>query len=81
MQVSTFYSYLFKYGANALINKLIRMAKRSASIIDNVITKKTFDKSFQSLRSFTYFFQLAPPNYPKIFLHSNLKNAFSTKMT
>ena len=78
-KVSTFYSYLFKYGANVLINKLTQVAKKSATIIDNVITIKTFDKSFQSPGSFTYFFQLAPPNYLKILLHSNLKMYFQRK--
>ena len=36
-KVSTFYNSLFECGAIALINKPTRVAKKSATIIDNVI--------------------------------------------
>ena len=41
-EVSTFYNSLFEYGAIALINKPTRVAKKSATIIDNVITTNIF---------------------------------------
>ena len=44
-KVSTFYNSLFEYGAITLINKPTRVAKKSASIIDNVITTNIFDES------------------------------------
>ena len=42
-KVSTFYNSLFEYGATALINKPTRVAKKSATIIDNVIITNIFD--------------------------------------
>ena len=42
-KVSAFYNSLFEYGAIALINKPTRVAKKSATIIDNVITTNIFD--------------------------------------
>ena len=44
-QVSTFYNSLFECGAIALINKPTRVAKKSATIIDNVITTNIFNES------------------------------------
>ena len=46
-KVSTFYNSLFEYGASALINKPTRVAKTSATIIDNVITANIFDESLE----------------------------------
>ena len=43
-KVSTFYNSLFEYGAIALINKPTRVARKSATIIDNVITTNIFDE-------------------------------------
>ena len=45
-KVSTFYNSPFEYGAIALINKLTRVAKKFATIID-VITTKILDESFK----------------------------------
>ena len=42
-----FYNSLFEYGAIALINKPTRVAKKSATIIDNVITTNIFDDSLK----------------------------------
>ena len=39
---STFYNSLLKHGAIALINKSSRVAKKSTTIIDNVITTNIF---------------------------------------
>ena len=47
MKVSTFYNSLFEYGAIALINKPTRVAKKSATIIDNVITTNIFNESLK----------------------------------
>lgn len=44
-KVSTFYCSLFEYGAISLINKPTRIAKKPATIIDNVSTTNTFDES------------------------------------
>ena len=38
---------LFEYGAIALINKPTRVAKKSATIIDNVIPTNIFDESLK----------------------------------
>ena len=46
-QVSTFYNSLFECGAIALINKPTRVAKKSATIIDNVITTNIFNESLK----------------------------------
>ena len=48
-KVSTFYNSLFKCGAITLINKPTRVAKISATIIDNVIviTKNVFNESLK----------------------------------
>ena len=60
-KVSTFYNSLFEYAAIALINKPVHVAKKSATIIDNVITTNIFNEplkkhnKIQSLRPFTYF--------------------------
>ena len=43
-KVSTFYNSLFEYGAIALINKPTRVAKKSATRIDNVITANIFNE-------------------------------------
>ena len=84
-KVSTFYNSLFECGAIALINKQYRVAKKSATISDYVITTNFFNESLKKgiiksdlsdhLRVF--FFE----NFRKIFLHSNLKNVFLTKVT
>ena len=56
-KVSTFYYSLFEFGVIALINKPTREAKKSATLIDNVITifDEFFKNKIQSHR-FTYFF-------------------------
>ena len=60
-KVSTFYNSLFEYAAIALINKPVHVAKKSATIIDNVITTNIFNEplkkhnKIRSLRPFTYF--------------------------
>ena len=46
-KISIFYISLFEYCAIALINKLIRVAKKSATITDNVITTSIFDESIK----------------------------------
>ena len=46
-KVLTFYSSLFKYGTMVLINNQTRGAKKSASIIVNVITTNIFDESLK----------------------------------
>ena len=46
-KVSAFYNSLFEYGAIALINKPTRVAKKSATIIDNVITTNIFNESLK----------------------------------
>ena len=46
-KVSTVYNSLFEYGAIALINKLARVGKKSATIIDNVTTANIFHKSLK----------------------------------
>ena len=46
-KVPTFYNSLFEHCAIALISKLIRVTKKSATIIDNVITTNTFDESLK----------------------------------
>ena len=46
-KVSNFYSSLFEYGAIALINKPTRVAKKSVTITDNVITTSVFDESWK----------------------------------
>ena len=46
-KVSTFYNSLFEYGAISLINKPTRVAKKSATIIDNVINTKIFDETLK----------------------------------
>ena len=43
-KASSFYNSLFEYGAIALINKPNRVAKKSATIIDNVITANIFNE-------------------------------------
>ena len=56
-KVSTFYYSLFEFGAIALINKPTRETKKSATLIDNVIT--IFDEFFKNKiqsRRFNYFF-------------------------
>ena len=57
-KVSTFYYSLFEFGAIALINKPTRETKKSATLIDNVITivDEFFKNKIQSRRPFTYFF-------------------------
>ena len=47
-KVSTFYNSLFECGAIALINKPTRGAKKSATIIDKVITKNIFNESLKN---------------------------------
>ena len=42
-KVLTFYNSLFGYDATALINKSTRVAKKSATIINNVIITNNFD--------------------------------------
>ena len=42
--LSTFHSSLFEYGANALVNKPIRVANKSATVTDSVITTNIFDE-------------------------------------
>ena len=49
-EVSTFYNSLFEYGGIALINKPSRVAKKSATIIDNVITTNIFKESLKKDR-------------------------------
>ena len=46
-KVSTFYNLLFECDATALINKPTRVAKKFATVIDNVITKNIFDESLK----------------------------------
>ena len=46
-KVSTFYNSLSEYGAIALINKPTRVANKSATIIDNVITTNVFNESLK----------------------------------
>ena len=46
-KVLTFYSSLFKYCTMVLINNQTRVAKKSASIIVNVITTNIFDESLK----------------------------------
>ena len=46
-KVSTFHNALFECGAIALINKPTRVAKKSATIIDNVITTNLFNESLK----------------------------------
>ena len=46
-KVSTFYNSLFECGAIALINKPTRVAEKSATIIDNVITTNIFNESLK----------------------------------
>ena len=46
-KVSTLYNSLFEYAAIALINKPTRVAKKSATIIDNVITTNIFHESLK----------------------------------
>ena len=46
-KVSTFYNSLFEYGGSALVNKPSRVAKESATIIDNVITTNIFEESLK----------------------------------
>ena len=46
-KVSTFYNSLFECGAIALINKPTRVAKKSATINDNVITTNIFNESLK----------------------------------
>ena len=46
-KVSTFHNSLFEYGAIALINKPTRVGKKSATIIDNVITTNIFHESLK----------------------------------
>ena len=46
-KVSTFYCLLFEYGAIAFINESTRVAKKSATVIDNVITTNIFDESLK----------------------------------
>ena len=46
-KISTFYNSLFEYGAIALMNKPTRVAKKSATIIDNVITTSIFNESLK----------------------------------
>ena len=42
-KVAAFYNSLFEYGATTLVNKPTRVAIKSATIIDNVITTNIFD--------------------------------------
>ena len=49
-EVSTFYNSLFEYGGIALINTPSRVAKKSATIIDNVITTNIFKESLKKDR-------------------------------
>ena len=46
-KVSTFCNWLFECDAIALINKPTRVAKLSATIIDNVITANIFNESLK----------------------------------
>ena len=46
-KASTFYNSLFECGAIALTNKPTRIAKKSATIIDNVITRNIFNESLK----------------------------------
>ena len=46
-KISIFYISLFEYCAIALINKLIRVAKKSATITNNDITTSIFDESIK----------------------------------
>ena len=46
-KVSKFYNSLFEYGVIALINKPIRGAKKSATIIGNVNTTNIFNESLK----------------------------------
>ena len=87
-KVSTFYNSLFEYGTIALINKPTRVAKTSATIIDNVITTNIFDESLKKgiIKSdlsdhLPIFFSISTLNCRKTLLHSNLKNVFLTKVT
>ena len=46
-KVSTFYNSVFECGANALINKTTRVAKKYATIIDNIITTDLFNEALK----------------------------------
>ena len=46
-KVSTFYNLVFECGVIALINKPTQVAKKSATIIDNVITTNIFNESLK----------------------------------
>ena len=79
-KVSTFYNSLIEYGAIALRSKPTRVAKKSATIIDNVITTNIFDESLKKgiIKSdlsdhLPIFFSISTSKSRKTLLHSNLK--------
>ena len=85
-KASTFYNSLFEYGAIASINKPSRVAKKSATISDNVITINIFDESLKKgiIKSdlsdhLPIFFSISISI--SILLHSNLRNVLLTKIT
>ena len=47
LQVQDFYNELFQYGIVPLINKPTRVAKNSATLIDNILTNSLFDISLK----------------------------------
>ena len=87
-KVSTFYNSLFEYGAITLINKPTRVAKKSATIIDNVITTNIFDESFKKgiIKSnlsdhLPIFFSISTSKSPQNSSPLKLKKRFLTKIT
>ena len=87
-KVSTFCNSLFEYGAIALINKPTRVAKNSATIIDNVITTNIFDGSLKKsiIKSdlsdhLPIFFSISTSKSPQNSSPLKLKNVFLTKIT
>ena len=86
-KVSTFCNSLFECGAIALIKKLTRVAKKSATIIDNVITTNIFNESLKKgiIKSdlsdhLPIFFSISTSKLPQNSSPFKLKNRFLTKV-
>ena len=79
-KVSIFYNSPFECDAIALINKPTRVAKKPATIIDNVMTTSIFNESLQTGKiksDLSDHLPVLPQNSSPL----KLKNVFLTKVT
>ena len=87
-KVSTFYISLFECGATALINEPTRVAKKSATTIDNVITTNIPNESLKKdiikydlSNNLPIFFSISTSKLPQNSSLLKLEKSFLTKVT